>query len=205
MILNAASVIERLIMGDGGEDPLIICPTPDAEKLKESTAASIDLRLGTWFLSMRTNNQTSMEISREAIHYPPEESLINKHFCQFGKRFILHPGCFILAVTLEWIRLPRDLAGYVTGKSSWGRRGLVIETAPGVHPGFSGCLTLELANVGEVPIALVPGMPICQLFIHNVQQPSSLKGKLNHSSFNGRRQPILGKIKQDEFVNKLES
>lgn len=47
------------------------------------------------------------------------------------------------------------------GKSSLGRRGLVIETAPGVHPGFSGCLTLELANVGEIPIVLKPRGRVC--------------------------------------------
>jgi dCTP deaminase len=45
-------------------------------------------------------------------------------------------------VTLEWIRLPKNLAAYVTGKSSWGRRGLIPATATGVHPGFKGCLTL---------------------------------------------------------------
>jgi dCTP deaminase len=54
----------------------------------------------------------------------------------------------------------------VTGKSNLGRRGLVIETAPGVHPHFNGCLTLEMTNLGEIPLKIRPGMKICQLFIH---------------------------------------
>jgi dCTP deaminase len=123
-----------------------------------------------------------------------------KHYVRFDGRFILHPRSFVLATTLEWIRMPRTLAGYVTGKSSWGRRGLVIETAPGVHPGFIGCLTLELANVGEIPIEIYPGTPICQLFFHRVEGDTS---RADQSAFVGRRQPVLGHVRLDDFSKKL--
>src|SRR5262245_18868742 len=92
---------------------------------------------------------------------------LNKtHYVRFGDKYILHPGSFVFGVTLEWLRLPGDLAAYVIGRSSWGRRGLIIATATGVHPGFKGCLTLALTNVGEIPIAIKPGMETCQLFLH---------------------------------------
>ena len=74
---------------------------------------------------------------------------------------------------------------------------MVIETAPGVHPGFSGCLTLELANVGEIPIVLMPGTSICQLFIHQVEGAHKLADK---SGFIGFRQPRLGRITIDKFL-----
>jgi dCTP deaminase len=118
----------------------------------------------------------------------------------FGKSFILHPKYFVLGVTLEWIRLPKDIAGYVIGKSSWGRLGLIIATAVGVHPGFAGCLTLELSNVGELPIELKPGMQICQLFLHTAHSTSSAQSK---SLFVGQRKPHLGEIKVDEDAKKL--
>ncbi len=86
---------------------------------------------------------------------------------RFGEDFILHPRSFVLGVTLEWLRMPSNFAGYVIGKSSWGRRGLIIATATGVHPGFTGCLTLELSNIGDLPIAIRPGMTIAQLFVHS--------------------------------------
>jgi dCTP deaminase len=104
---------------------------------------------------------------------------------------VLHPGKFVLGITLEWLRLPGDLAGYVTGKSSLGRRGLIIETAAGVQPGFAGCLTLELANVGEIPVKLVPGMKICQLFLHKTMSVNSRAS----SQFKGARKPGLGVIR----------
>ena len=91
------------------------------------------------------------------------------HFVPFNEIFVLQPGTFILGVTLEWMRLPGNLAGYVTACSSLGHRGLVIAAAAGIHPGFSGYLTLVLNNVGQVPIALRPGFSICHLFLHTAE------------------------------------
>lgn len=56
-----------------------------------------------------------------------------------------------------------------------GRRELIIETAAGLLPGFSGCLALERSNVGEVPIALLPGMRICQIFLYHVSESHRAK------------------------------
>lgn len=97
----------------------------------------------------------------------------------------MHPKTFLLAVTLEWIRVPLHLAGMITGKSSWGRRGLIVETAPGIHPGFTGCLTLELTNVGEIPIAISPGSEYASFFyinsktLYQTYQKVNLWGKDN--------------------------
>jgi dCTP deaminase len=82
-----------------------------------------------------------------------------------GDFFVLHPGQFVLGETLEWIHLPKNLVAFVIGKSTWGRDGLIIATAIGVHPNFSGILTLEISNVGEIPIYLYPGLAIAQLFL----------------------------------------
>ncbi|GAH46269.1 unnamed protein product, partial [marine sediment metagenome] len=95
--------------------------------------------------------------------------LIESHYVPLGNDFILHPNQFVLGITLEWIHFPKDLAGYVIGRSSWGRQGLIIATATGVHPGFSGCLVLELSNSGEVPIHIYPGLRIAQLFVHRLE------------------------------------
>ena len=127
------------------------------------------------------------------------DRLSKYQFVPFGDRYILHPGQFILGITFEWLKFPSDLAGFVTGKSSWGGRGLIIETAAGIHPGFCGCLTLEIGNVGPVPIPLIPGMEICQVFFEKASGRSS--GAT--SQFDLRRRPVVGKIEVDETLEKL--
>jgi dCTP deaminase len=143
----------------GNGDCISIIPFPESSMIK---GASIDLHLGRWF---------SLPHQSKSTHYSfvnPKYSQISAkdYFVDFDRPFVIHPGRFVLAITLEWIRLPKNRAAYVTGKSNIGRRGLVIETAPGVHPNFNGCLTLEIANLGEIPLEVSPGMKICQLFVH---------------------------------------
>ncbi len=201
MILRSERIAELLRQGEAPDatDPLVITPTPNLSQIETAGSASIDLRLGTWFVTLRQSRMTHLEI--DSVGSPIQ--FTKTHYVSFGDRYVLHPQSFVLGTTLEWIRLPKNLAAYVIGKSSWGRRGLIIATATGVHPGYCGGLTLELSNVGEIPIAIKPGIAICQLFLHNVE--GSGKNQVNVSQFIGMRKPTVGKVEPDDFARKLAS
>ncbi len=200
-MLSADEIADALAI-DEGPGKLTVVPRPDDAALRKRAATSIDLRLGRWFRSFKqTRSQAYSLVGPEPdeADKPSEVSRTKQHFVPFGEKFVLHPGRFVLGVTLEWLQLPANLSGYVTGKSSLGRHGLVIETAAGIHPHFSGCLTLELANVGEVPLAIHPGMPVCQIFLHHTK-PSELS---DLGEFSGRRKPLLSPPKSDDIFRRL--
>jgi dCTP deaminase len=185
---------------------LSIVPSPDLNELTTAGDASVDLRLGRWIVELRHSRASSLAVTKSATRQSRWEVEVNEvyrlsryHFVPFGDRFILHPGRFVLGSTLEWLALPPSLAAFVTGKSSWGRRGLIIETAVGIHPRFSGCLTLEIANVGEVPLELTPGVEICQVFFHRITETKSRVA----SQFSGKRRPVFGIIKKDRILKRL--
>jgi dCTP deaminase len=109
-----------------------------------------------------------------------------------GEPFILHPGEFVLGSTYEVVSLPDDLAARVEGKSSLGRLGLLTHATAGfVDPGFSGHVTLELANVATLPIKLWPGMKIGQLCFFQLSSPSEHPyGSAKYGSrYQGQRGP----------------
>jgi dCTP deaminase len=81
---------------------------------------------------------------------------------------VLPPHHTVLGSTLEFIKLPLDLSGQILTRSSIARTFIIIETAPWIHPGFRGCLTLEIANVSNTPVLLHPGIPIGQLLLLTV-------------------------------------
>jgi dCTP deaminase len=198
VILTAARISKLLDDGEkDSDDPFVIIPRPRLKLEDEAGAASVDLRLGTWFVSLRQERLTHLDID----DHPPEAKLAKMHYVPFDRTYTLHPGCFVLGITLEWVRLSSDLTAYVIGRSTWGRRGLIIATATGVHPGFTGCLTLELANVGEIPIEVKPGMAICQLFIQTVDPPQP--GAIDRSRFAGLRRPVLGALSSDPVAEAL--
>lgn len=190
-------------------DPFVVAPSPDLKRLSTSGSASVDLRLGSWFMTLRQARMSYLRAGPKkerkgegkTTSRTSEAKLTKTHYVPFGEDFYVHTGSFVLATTLEWIRLPTEVAGYVIGRSSWGRRGLIIATATGVHPGFIGCLTLELRNVGEIPMAIRPGMRICQLFLHSVQ--SSGSGCVDQSAFNALRKPTLGEVRSDDIAEAL--
>lgn len=200
MILKSDRIAEHLENSTQSDDPLVITPQPDLKELRESGSASIDLRLGTWFVTLRQSRASMLAMTHEE-ELSDRGRLTRTQYVPFGERYFLHPGQFVLGGTMEWIRLPRNLAGYVVGKSSWGRRGLVIATAIGVHPGFAACLTLEITNLGQMPFPIEPGMQICQLFLHNIDSTSSKH--VDKSSFNAKRRPTLGSVKSDPIAIKL--
>jgi len=72
-----------------------------------------------------------------------------------GEYLVLHPGDLILAPTFENIKMPRDLMGILQGRSSLGRLGVIVHaTASFIDPEFSGTITLELSNLGHLPVRL---------------------------------------------------
>ena len=106
--------------------------------------------------------------------------------------FILHPGEFVLGSTHEVVSLPDDIAARVEGKSSLGRLGLLTHATAGfVDPGFSGHVTLELANVATLPIKLYPGMKIGQLCFFRLSSPAQHPyGSAKYGSrYQGQRGP----------------
>ena len=77
--------------------------------------------------------------------------------------YVLLPGQFILATTMEHISLPSNLTAFVEGRSSIGRMGLFIQNAGWVDPGFKGEITLELFNANRCAIELKAGRRVGQL------------------------------------------
>jgi dCTP deaminase len=199
MMLGPNELKERLSSRDVNSNlQLVILPTPKSTGSLDNGAAAIDLRLGRWFLSLQQSRTSEIDFNKPQDVDELEAREGKLHYIPFGGKFIIHPGRFVLATTLEWLRVPSNLGGHITGRSSIGRRGLVIETAAGLHPNFSGCITLELANCGEVPVAVVPGMRICQVFFHELTGGSASSS----TTFGGRRRPTFGPYTLDAFVEK---
>jgi dCTP deaminase len=127
------------------------------------TEGSLDLRLGTHFVVAKAANLTHFEPAKMADRYVQDiQSAATK---SIGETFVLHPGRLVLGSTVEYVSLPQDIAGLVLSRSSYGRIGLMVATAIFVHPRWKGCLTLELVNYSEVPLALNAGTRIAQLVL----------------------------------------
>lgn len=162
-------------------------------------ASSMDLRLGNVF--------KVYEHSRYALLDPknPKTFAQNMRVIEVadGDPFIVQPGEFILGVTREIITVPDDLVVRVEGRSSLGRLGIIVHSTAGfVDPGFSGTITLEISNLNRLPVALYPGMRICQLAFEMMSSPAETPYNMKPGSkYQGQILPEESRLSIDsEFV-----
>jgi dCTP deaminase len=185
------------------EQRLVVSPLLDPKNQVREDQASIDIRLGSGFALVSASSAGAVD----ELDKPSELSrrlarLYRMEYVPFGGSLVIHPHQFILAETFEFIRLPGTVAAYVIGRSTWGRLGLIVATAAGIHPGFSGTLTLELRNLGETPLTLYPGQTIAQLFFHDVEPPVVEVGP---GQYSGRTALLPRRISADYTLQKLVS
>jgi dCTP deaminase len=165
---------------DGGR---IIIEPYDASCVQPS---SIDVKVSNLFRVFRNHTAAVLDVKKdlsdltELVEVEPDGV------------FMLHPGEFVLGSTLERVAVPYDLVARVEGKSSLGRLGLLIHSTAGfVDAGFDGHVTLELANVANLPITLYPGMKIGQISFMKMTSPAEKPygSGANGSKYQGQRGP----------------
>ena len=152
--------------------------------------SSIDFRLDRYFRVFENHRYPHIDPAAD------QSELTRVVEAEGEEPFILHPGEFVLGSTYEVVSLPDDVAARVEGKSSLGRLGLLTHATAGfVDPGFSGHVTLELANVATLPIKLYPGMKIGQLCFFRLSSPAAHPyGSAKYGSrYQGQRGPTPSK------------
>lgn len=189
------------------DNRLVVSPILEPSEQLRDGQASVDVRLGFSFALVAPSlygqiDELDFKISAKA----DLSNMYHKMYVPFGGNIVIHPHQLILAQTFEYLRLPPDLMAYVVGRSTWGRLGLIVATAVGIHPGYAGSLTLELRNLGEAPLSLRPGQTIAQLFFHTVEIKK--EGKTTAQSkgqYGGSVDIIPKKLSSKETNRKLDA
>lgn len=176
---------------------LVITPMIDLDsRLQKNT---ITLSLGTKYIVTKGTRYTA--INPLTLTKGEVEDILEKVELEFGDELVLRPGQMVLAGTFEYISLPYDMSAQVGSRSTYGRLALVPATATFVHPGFRGCLTLELVNVGADTIVIYPRMEVAQLrlqYYRGDSKPLKTKYKLAVG-------PEFPKVWEDSNIGKLKT
>jgi dCTP deaminase len=172
MILSDRDIVTAL-----EEGRIRIDPAPDLAA--QLGSVSVDFRLGTTFMVF--------EHSKHSFIDPRQPHSIGEAMRTIevaaDEAFIMQPGDFALASTMESLELPDDLLGRLEGRSSIARLGITVHSTAAVfEPGWVGTATMELSNLGRMAVALYPGMRICAFSFETVSSPvmTPYRAKLNN-------------------------
>ncbi len=186
MILSDRDIKTRIQAGD------IVVTSPNDDHFKNIHASSMDFRLGKYFKTYDNSKQPLLDPAN------PEtlKNCTDLIEIEEGKPYIVQPGEFVLGVTLEKIKLPSDLVARVEGRSSLGRLGIIVHSTAGfIDAGFEGTITLEITNINRMPVALHPGMRVCQFAFETMSSAAEVPyDQKSHSKYQGQELPEESRI-----------
>ncbi|MBQ6944848.1 MAG: dCTP deaminase [Ruminococcus sp.] len=174
MILSDKTILKML-----DEKSLVINPVTK----EQIQPASVDIRLGNTF-SVVDDTPSNIITLDGQINYKTITT----------DTYLIMPGEFVLATTMEYFELPDNLTAFVEGRSSLGRMGLFIQNAGWVDPGFKGEITLELYNANRCAIELKAGRRVGQLVFAEMDAPAI-------NPYNGKYQGQMGATGSRVFMD----
>ena len=180
------------------EGKIGIEPLRDEKQIQPS---SVDMRLGDEFKVFKVIRKPYIDPKDEEDIASYMESTVVPE----GEAFIIHPNEFALATTLEYVKVPDDLVARVEGRSSMDRLGVTMHVTAGfIDPGFEGNITLEISNIGAMPVALYPGQRVCQIVFETMTSPAELPygHPDRNSKYMGQTRPESSRVKLDYELKK---
>lgn len=174
MILSDRTILKML-----DEKSLVINPVTK----EQIQPASVDIRLGNTF-GVVDDTPSNIITLESQINYKTITT----------DTYLIMPGEFVLATTMEYFELPDNLTAFVEGRSSLGRMGLFIQNAGWVDPGFKGEITLELYNANRCAIELKAGRRVGQLVFAEMDAPAI-------NPYNGKYQGQMGATGSQVFMD----
>lgn len=174
MILSDRTIRDMIV-----EKTLKITPLSE----EQIQPASVDIRLGNTFSIVDDTPSGIITLDSEI-----------KYKTITADKYLILPGHFVLATTMEYFELPDDLTAFVEGRSSLGRMGLFIQNAGWVDPGFKGEITLELFNANRCAIELTAGRRVGQLVFAKMDRTAQ-------DPYNGKYQGQTGATGSRVFMD----
>jgi len=186
MVLSDRDIKKALASGR-----ITISPKPDLKV--QLGSCSIDLRLGSRFRVFNYSKLAYIDPNK------PTRDMMTEVIVRDDESFILQPGDFVLATSIESLTLPNNLLARLEGRSSLGRLGIVVHSTASVFdPGWEGVVVMELGNLGRMPVALYPGMRVCALTFEELSSNAEVPyNKKKSAKYVGQKTPEASKIGEE--------
>ncbi len=166
------------------------------------SGVSVDIRLGNEFRVFREHTAPYIDLSGPKADVQQAMNAVMSEVITIadGEAFFLHPGELALGVTYESVTLPADIVGWLDGRSSLARLGLMVHvTAHRIDPGWSGQIVLEFYNSGKLPLALRPKMKIAALNFETMSGAADRPyNKRQDAKYKGQKGAVASRISEDD-------
>ncbi len=188
MVLSDRDILQHIESGK-----IKITPAPHLQT--QLGSCSIDFRLGNTFRVFEHSKYPYIDLR---THIDVDDLMRCVEVAN-GDAFTMQPGEFVLASTQEKLELASDVMARLEGRSSLGRLGIIVHSTAGLFdPGWIGTATLELGNLGRMPVKLYPGMRICAFTFEQLSSPANVPYRFKPANkYAGQNGPEISRVAKD--------
>lgn len=191
MIISKNYIEELLSSGEFRIRPLL--------SKDQINQVSIDLRLGTDFYVSIQGRDPFINASLNNSDLGNSEFFYQETRRRIGETFILYPNQTVLASSLEYIKMPDNLMGVISVRSTYARMGITYSSI--VQPGYVGCVSLEMNNNNKNPINLTVGSCVFQIRFSRLEERQNYFSK--ERKFMCQVRPVIPSINNEKELKLL--
>lgn len=114
-----------------------------------------------------------------------------------GDSCVVEPGSFVLARSVEYFRIPRDVLTICTGKSTYARCGLLANITP-FEPEWEGFVTMSLVNTGPAPVRVYSGEGIAQVIFLAAEETCTVSYRDRKGKYQAQKDIVFAKVNKPE-------
>lgn len=99
---------------------------------------------------------------------------------------IIPPNSFVLARTIEYFKIPRNILTICVGKSTYARCGIIVNVTP-LEPEWEGHVTLEFSNTTPLPAKIYAGEGVAQMLFFESEEACEISYKDRSGKYQGQQ------------------
>jgi len=132
---------------------------------------NISYGLSSFGYDARVSNEFKIFTDVDSVIVDPKNFKNNSFVSRTAKECVIPPNSFVLASTVEYFKIPKDVLVICLGKSTYARCGIIVNVTP-LEPGWEGYVTLEFSNTTPLPAKIYANEGAAQfVFLKGVETP----------------------------------
>ena len=139
----------------------------------------ISYGLSSYGYDARVSNKFKIFTDVDSALVDPKNFNNNSFVSRTGNECVIPPNSFVLASTVEYFKIPKDILVICLGKSTYARCGIIVNVTP-LEPGWEGHVTLEFSNTTPLPAKIYANEGAAQfIFLQGNEEPAITYEKRN--------------------------
>ena len=138
---------------------------------KQESKNLISYGLSSFGYDARVSNEFKIFTDVDSALVDPKNFKNNSFVSRTSNECIIPPNSFVLASTVEYFKIPKDVLVICLGKSTYARCGIIVNVTP-LEPGWEGYVTLEFSNTSPLPAKIYANEGAAQfIFLQGSEKP----------------------------------